>query len=96
MNDTKHDRHLHLVRIRKEQRIFSSVPAGIDTHGICMAIGHSPRGVGGEVPSRVEDVQRLGEDVVVQESGVHREQTHKQDDVPAAAALSATSAPMTI
>ena len=96
MNNTEDDRKLHLVRVCENKRIFSSVPAGIDTHGISMAIGHSPRGVGGEVPSRVEDVQRLGEDVVVQESGVHREQTHKQDDVPAAAALSATSAPMTI
>ena len=35
-------------------------------------------------PRRAEDVDRLGEDVVVDEAGVDGEQTHHQDDVATA------------
>ena len=35
-------------------------------------------------PRRAEDVDRLGEDIVVDEAGVDREQAHQQDDVATA------------
>lgn len=35
------------------------------------------------VPPRTKEVHRLGEAVVVDEAGVHREQPHQQQDIPA-------------
>lgn len=34
-----------------------------------------------DAPARAEDVERLREAVVVNESGIHREHTHHQDDI---------------
>ena len=34
-------------------------------------------------PLRSEEVERFGEDVVIYETGVHREQAHQQNDVSA-------------
>lgn len=36
------------------------------------------------VPGGVEQLDRLGEDVVVDQTSVHREKAHQQDDVSAA------------
>lgn len=38
---------------------------------------------GRHVPPRAKEVHRLGEAVVVDEAGVHREQPHQQQDIPA-------------
>ena len=96
VDDTKHDGHLHLVRVREEELVVGTMPGRVKTEGIGVTIrdrGHRlspvmlrPR------PARMEDVQRLGEDVVVEESGIDGEKTHEQDDVPTAASESVSHA----
>lgn len=46
-----------------------------------MASCHCTRAVCGHLPGRGEEGERLGEDVVVEDTGVHREYAHKKDDV---------------
>ena len=86
MDDAEHDGHLHLVRVREHQRIVRLVPGGVQTERIDVTSGlGNDRAVGlREAPPRVPDVQRLGEDVVVHEAGIHGEDAHEQDDVPPA------------
>lgn len=38
---------------------------------------------GRHIPPRAKEVHRLGETVVVDEAGIHREQPHQQQDIPA-------------
>ena len=51
--------------------ISSSVPCSDILAGFCV----------GCVPSGPKQVKRLGEDVVIDKSGVHREHAHEEDDV---------------
>jgi hypothetical protein len=40
-----------------------------------------PLSASGKVPARAEQVERLGEYIVVYEARINREQTHKQNDI---------------
>lgn len=89
MEDTQDNRHLHLVRIREKKGIIRAVPAWIEAKEIRAASGDRSdcfvRGrVGGPLPARMEDVQSLGENIVVDETSVNREYPHHKDNVSAA------------
>ena len=47
--------------------------------GLCGVTRHSLWGL----PAGVEEVERLGEDIVVEQPGVDGEDSHQQDDVAA-------------
>lgn len=88
MNDTENDRHLHLIGICEQKLVVGSMPRGIETKRICVPVGDRRDRIVAVLlwpyPSRVEEMKRLRKNVVVQESGVHREYAHEQDDIPAA------------
>ena len=85
MNDAEDDRHLHLVRVGKDEEVFRAVPGGVETEGVTVVGKHTNDGrlmvARRNVPSGVEQVQRLGEKVVVDEASIHGEDAHEQDDV---------------
>jgi hypothetical protein len=87
MSDTKNNRHLHLVRVREDERVLRVVPARVEAKGIRVAIGVALDALAlanlRELPTRVEEVECLGEEVVIDEAGVHGESAHEQDDVTA-------------
>ena len=72
------------------------MPSGIETEKIGVPVLHGGHAVvpcvGRPVASRVEEVQRLREDIVVDETSVDGKGAHEQDDIPAAAARSAKGA----
>jgi hypothetical protein len=84
MDNTDNDRHLHLERVRKDQGIVGTVPVRVNTERIHLAIGNGRNralSVVWPVETVGEDVQRLGEDIVVDESSEYRKGTHQQDQV---------------
>ena len=88
MDDTKNDRHLHLVRVGEDERVFRSVPCRVQSKRICMAIRHTDNRFVTmslrDVPAGMEQVKALGENIVVNEASVDRESPHEQDDVATA------------
>ena len=96
MNHPKNDRHFHLVRVREHQGIIRTMPAWVQAKGINVSIrdatNNTPIGFR-EVPSRVPDVKRLGEYVIVHEAGVDGEQPHQKNDVSPAACTLVRQAP---
>ena len=84
VDDTNYDRHLHLVRVGKDECVFRAMPAGIQSEGVRVAVRDTIGRTIREVPSRMEQVKRLGEDVVVDETGIHREHAHEKDNVTTA------------
>ena len=60
------------------------MPAGIQSEGVRVAVRDTIGRTIREVPSRMEQVKRLGEDVVVDEASVHGKQTHHQNEVATA------------
>lgn len=86
MSDTEYDRHLHLVGVGEDKSVLSTVPTRVKTERIDMAIVLASTGaVVVEVPTRVEQVKGLGEDVVIDEASVDSKGSHEQDDVTTAA-----------
>lgn len=89
MNDTKHDRHLHLVRVDEDKVVVRTVPARVKTERIHVSVVLS-EDLGadftrlGESPSRMPQVETLGEDIIVHEASVDGEKTHEKDDVATA------------
>lgn len=88
MDNTKHDRHLHLVRVGEDERVFRSVPRRVQSKRIRVPIRHSDDRLVTmslrNVPAGMEQVKALGEDIIVDEAGVDGESPHKQDDVATA------------
>lgn len=88
MDYSQHNGHFHLVRVGEHQIVVSIMPARIETEGINVAVGRSEgttfRELSRHVPSRVPNVKRFREDVVVHKAGVHGENAHEEDDVPSA------------
>ena len=87
MNDTKYDRHLHLIRIREDEAVVRSMPIRIksermDATGLLR--DDETCGVRRPFPARRPDVKRLGENIVIHEASVDREQAHENDDVATA------------
>lgn len=95
MYNTENDRHLHLVGIAEDERIFGFVPGGIQPEWISVLIGyrgHSLVAVGFRpFPPRVEQMQRLRENVIIDETSVNRECPHEQDNVATTTTESATN-----
>ena len=85
MNNTENDRHLHLVRVGEDERIVGAVPTRIETEGVYMSSVHKIHDCRvldrWHLPARMEEVQRLREDIIVDEAGVDGEQAHEKDDV---------------
>lgn len=89
VNPTKNDTHLHLVTVAEEEIVLSSMPSPINTKRIAVValeltgksltlfpvLGDIP------LPSTVKESQGLGEHIVVDETGVEREDSHDQGDV---------------
>jgi len=96
VNDTDDDRHLHLERIGKDERVVGTVPIGIDTKGVDFAIGDSSDRalpVIWPIEPVGKDVQRLGEDIVVDKSSEDGKGTHQQDEVSTTRSLAAIGMP---
>jgi hypothetical protein len=84
VGNTEDDGHLHLVRVGENQLVLGTMPSRVQTNRIDMTIVCASRSdsvVFWEVPARVEQVRRLGEDIVVDHTGIDGECTHEQDDV---------------
>lgn len=86
MNNTHDDRHLHLVRVGKDQSVVRAVPIGVQTKRIYLAsrLGSDESRLVGPFPARLPDVERFRKDVVVHEPSVDREKTHENDNVSTA------------
>lgn len=96
VNDSEDDRNFHLVSVLEDDLVQRShLPHWIETDRVSAMevvrriqlqslVGHDCAGVVVNLPTRAEDVKRLREDVVVDQSGVHREQSHQEDDVATA------------
>lgn len=89
VNNTKNNGHLHFVRIGEDETILRSMPGGVEAKCIGMTIWNSRHGnvamLFGPVPSRMPNVEGLGEYVVVDQPGIHGERAHEQDYVATAA-----------
>jgi hypothetical protein len=89
VDNAENDGHLHIVRVREDELVVRAVPARVQAEVVGVSIwshgySHSAVFESGKVPSRVPEVKRLGEDVVVDQTGVHREQAHEKDNVTTA------------
>lgn len=88
VNNTNDDGHLHLQRVREHQTVISIMPGGIQTKRIDVTIVDSNDRIVallcGPIPSRMKDVERLGEYIVVYEAGVYGEEPHEKNDVSSA------------
>ena len=74
MDDTEDDRHLHLERIGEDESIICSVPVWVDTEGVDLAVGNTRNRtfpIFRPVETVGKEVQRLGEDIIVDETSVH-------------------------
>ena len=88
---TQNDRHLHLVTIAEEQIILGTVPAPIETKGVAVTVRlaeHRRNGISFlkvvmniPLPLAVEERHGLGEHIIVDKTGVDREDSHDQGDV---------------
>lgn len=87
LDDTKDDGHLHLVRVGEDEEVVGSVPGDIDTDGVGvvveLALGDGRADLD-PIETTLEDLHTLGEDVVVDEASVNREDAHEQDNVATA------------
>lgn len=83
---SEHDRHLHLERVGKDERVVGAVPARVETEPV-PRVGLDRLGSAGHVlgplPLRGPDDEREREDVVVDETGVDGESSHEEDDIAA-------------
>lgn len=82
MDDTKDNRHFHLVRVVKDQGIIRTVPHGVHTKGVNVSrwLCHDkPCRIGRPFPSGLPQVKRLGKDVVVHETGKDRKDAHENN-----------------
>lgn len=83
VDHTQDDRHFHFIRIGEHECVIGAMPARVQAERVsvfvqnpdCSSIGYW------ECPTRWPKVKRLGEDIVVHEARVHRESTHKKNDV---------------
>jgi hypothetical protein len=78
--DTEDDRHLHLERVGKDEGIIGSVPVWVDTERINLSIGDTRNRtfpIFRPIETVGPDVQRLGKDIVVNETSEYRESTHQ-------------------
>jgi hypothetical protein len=89
VDDAKDDRHLHLVRVGEHKPILSAMPAWVEANRINVAVIRSLYLVRLPVPTRVPNVHRLAEDIVVHDASKHGEDAHENDDV-ATAVVNAT------
>ena len=60
------------------------MPARIQAEGISVAIEGANSSVDRDVPTGMEEMKRLGEDVVINESGVDSKGAHEEDDITTA------------
>lgn len=80
MNDSQDDRHLHFVRVGENQSIVRTVPCRVETERIGRSCRDGTDGTIGSLrpfPPRLPDVQRLGENIVVDKTRVHGEHAHE-------------------
>jgi hypothetical protein len=90
VSHTKNDRHFHLVGVSKDKRVVRAMPAWIQTKRIDVTIWltmHDSALSVGERPPRTEQVEGLGEYVVVNETSVDGKGAHEKNNVPSAAVL---------
>lgn len=95
VSPTHNDGQLHLVRVREEQVIVGVVPAPIQTEWVCVALDTccdkslrlACRGFGVvafrelPLPHGREQRELLGEDITVDQTSVHGEDSHHEHDV---------------
>lgn len=85
MDDSHDDRHFHLQRVRENEDVVCSVPFGVQTHEVGLSSRDGLDGTRTEIgrPPETgwEDSEGEGEDIVVEETGVDREETHQENDV---------------
>ena len=60
------------------------MPARVQAEGISVAIEGANSSVDRDVPTRMEEMERFGDDVVVNESSVDSESAHEEDDIATA------------
>jgi len=86
VDNSEDDTHLHLVRVGEDESVVGSMPGGVESEGVGSMLNRGDGSVGVRpFPSGLEESHRLGEDIVVDESGEHREDSHEKDDVSTAA-----------
>lgn len=88
MNDTNNNGHLHLIRVGKDQGIRGTMPSGIQAEEISVAVESADGPICRKVPARVKEVERLREDIVVNESSVSGKGAHEKDDITATSGMS--------
>eukprot|EP00128_Syssomonas_multiformis_P011489 Colp12_sorted_trinity150504_noHs@34485 len=90
MNDTQDDRHLHLVRVQESELVFSKSPVRVNTEriGASEIFGNElkgrairVRGFVGNGPATSKQIHRLGEHIVVDQTGVDGEKAHQKNEV---------------
>lgn len=85
MDNTHYDRHFHLQGIGEDENVVGTVPFRIESHEVGSSsresFDRSRSEIGRPFPARRENAKREGENIVVEETGVNREETHKEDDV---------------
>jgi hypothetical protein len=77
VNDAHHNRHLHLKRDGKDEDVVGTVPSRVDTEEVprsCLERLNGSVVVSWPAPLRRTEVEREGEDVVVDETGVDGEE----------------------
>lgn len=87
MSPAQQDTQLHLVTVREEKPIVRFVPVPVKSKRIAVVV--LQRSLDSltfvdmfrPLPLTGEDSERLREDIVVEETGVHREDTHHQHNV---------------
>ena len=93
MDNTQNDGHFHLVGVGEDNLVLCLTPSGIQAEEIGVSIRYSSNDGFiavwfGEIPSGAEEVQRLREDIIVDEAGVDGECTHEQNNIATAAMTS--------
>ena len=60
------------------------MPTGVQAEGIGVTSERADGPIDRDVPARVEEVEWLGEDIVIDETSVDGEGAHEEDDIAAA------------
>jgi hypothetical protein len=84
VNNTYHNRHLHLVRVSEHEGVVGSMPRRVQSKGVCVAIRDcNYRGSIAirEGPPGVPDMECFRENVVIHEPSVNRKDAHQKNNV---------------
>lgn len=90
VSPAKNDTHLHLVTVAEEEVVLSAMPSPVKTKGVavvgvlqladkCITLSPAFRNI--PLPLTAKQCHGLGEDIIVDEAGVDREDSHDKSDV---------------